>query len=73
MGGAVKGGRFYGTAPKVSVDSDDQVGQGRLLPSTATDQMSATLAQWFGVGAGDVPGILPNIGRFDTANLGFMT
>ncbi len=72
MGGAVKGGRYYGTAPKVSVDSDDQVGQGRLLPSTATDQMSATLAQWFGVAASDLQAILPNIGRFDTANLGFM-
>jgi hypothetical protein len=34
--------------------------------------MSATLAQWFGVGPADLPGILPNIGRFETANLDFM-
>ena len=34
MGGAVNGGRFYGTAPHVSIQTDDQVGQGRLLPST---------------------------------------
>jgi uncharacterized protein (DUF1501 family) len=34
MGGAVNGGRFYGTAPHVSMQSNDQVGQGRLLPST---------------------------------------
>ena len=33
MGGAVNGGRFYGTAPHVSIETDDQVGQGRLLPS----------------------------------------
>ena len=72
VGGAVKGGQFYGTAPKVSVDSDDQVGQGRLLPSTGTDQMSATLGRWFGVGASDLPSILPNIGRFATPDLGFM-
>jgi hypothetical protein len=32
MGGAVNGGRFYGVAPQISVNSPDQVGQGRLLP-----------------------------------------
>ncbi|MGL1539811.1 DUF1501 domain-containing protein, partial [Vibrio parahaemolyticus] len=35
LGGAVKGGRYYGIAPEVSLTSDDQVGQGRLLPSTS--------------------------------------
>jgi uncharacterized protein (DUF1501 family) len=37
MGGAVQGGRYYGTAPHVSIQTDDQVGQGRLLPSTSVD------------------------------------
>jgi len=72
VGGAVKGGQFYGTAPKVSVDSDDQVGQGRLLPSTAVDQMSATLMKWFGVPASDQAMVLPNLGRFATPDVGFM-
>jgi uncharacterized protein (DUF1501 family) len=72
MGGAVKGGRFYGTAPRVSIESDDQVGQGRLLPTTGVDQFGATLAQWFGCAASDLPGILPNIGNFQTNNLGFL-
>jgi uncharacterized protein (DUF1501 family) len=72
MGGAVKGGQFYGTAPHVSLDTDDQVGQGRLLPTTSVDQLAATLARWFGVASSELPTVLPNIGRFATSNLGFM-
>jgi uncharacterized protein (DUF1501 family) len=65
VGGAVKGGRFYGTAPHVSIESDDQVGQGRLLPSTATEQYAGALARWFGVPNGELATVLPNIGNFD--------
>ena len=72
MGGAVNGGRFYGTAPRVSLDSDDQVGQGRLLPTTSVDQFAATLARWFGCDAAELPGIMPNIGNFPSATLGFV-
>ncbi|MGJ3647740.1 DUF1501 domain-containing protein [Sphingomonas sp. GlSt437] len=72
LGGAVKGGQYYGVAPEVSLTSDDQVGQGRLLPSTAVDQYAATLASWFGVTASEMSTALPRIGNFSTANLGFM-
>ena len=72
MGGAVKGGKFYGTAPHVSVTSDDQVGQGRLLPSTATDEFAATLSRWFGASPADVAAIFPNSGRFAHANVDFL-
>jgi uncharacterized protein (DUF1501 family) len=72
MGGAVRGGRFYGTAPHVSIQTDDQVGQGRLLPSTSVDEFAATLARWFGCNTSELPGILPNIERFPTTDLGFL-
>jgi len=72
MGGAVNGGRFYGTAPHVSIQTDDQVGQGRLLPSTSIDQFAATLARWFGCSVGELPGILPNVGNFPNTSLGFV-
>lgn len=72
MGGAVNGGQFYGTAPKISVDADDQVGRGRLLPSTSVDEYSATLAKWLGVEAGEIPIISPNIANFNSPDLGFM-
>jgi uncharacterized protein (DUF1501 family) len=72
MGGAVNGGRFYGTAPHVSLNTDDQVGQGRLLPSTGVDQFAATLARWFGCNTGELAGILPNVTNFTNTNLGFV-
>ncbi|OYW79740.1 MAG: Tat pathway signal protein, partial [Asticcacaulis sp. 32-58-5] len=72
MGGAVNGRKFYGTAPTVSITDDEQVGQGRLLPTTSVDQFAATLARWFGVSNTELPGVLPNLGNFATSNLGFM-
>jgi uncharacterized protein (DUF1501 family) len=72
MGGAVQGGRFYGTAPHVSIQTPDQVGQGRLLPSTSVDEFAATLARWFGCNTGELPGILPNVTNFTNTDLGFV-
>jgi uncharacterized protein (DUF1501 family) len=72
LGGAVNGGRFYGTAPRVSLQSDDQVGQGRLLPTTSVDQFAATLARWFGCSVTELPGVLPNVGNFSNTALGFV-
>jgi uncharacterized protein (DUF1501 family) len=92
LGGAVKGKAFYGYAPPVGTATATtpadrvkhawEVGQGRLLPTTAVDQYASTLATWFGVPAADMPKILPNVGNFldkttpsgivYPANLGFM-
>lgn len=72
LGGAVNGGRFYGQAPQISVDADDQVGRGRLLPTTAVDEYSATLGKWLGVSPGEIPIVSPNIANFNTPDLGFL-
>lgn len=72
LGGAVEGGQFFGTAPRISTKSDDQVGRGRLLPTTSVDEYAATLGQWFGVSQSELPSVLPNIGRFGRSDLGFM-
>jgi uncharacterized protein (DUF1501 family) len=72
LGGAVNGGRHYGTAPEISLKSTDQVGQGRLLPTTSVDQYSTTLAKWFGVAPSELASVAPNIGRFASSDLGFM-
>ena len=72
MGGAVKGGDIYGKVPTLVIGGPNDTGRGRWIPTTSVDQYSATLASWFGVSATNLPVVLPNIGRFATANLGFM-
>jgi uncharacterized protein (DUF1501 family) len=64
QGGSVRGGRFYGTAPEVSVTGTSQVGQGRLLPTTSVDEYGAALGSWFGAGASELATIFPNLSRF---------
>ena len=72
LGGAVKGKEFYGKSPVFANNGPDDVGQGRLLPTTSVEQYAATLATWFGVSASDMPSVLPSINNFSTRNLGFM-
>lgn len=74
MGGAVNGRAFYGNPPVPANNGPDDVGQGRLLPSLSVDQYGSTLAGWFGVGAGQMSTVLPNIVNYNpsTWNLGFV-
>ena len=72
LGGAVKGRSFYGRAPAVAVNGPDDVGQGRLLPTTSVDSYAATLASWFGVADGELDALLPSLRNFETRNLGFV-
>jgi len=73
IGGAVQGGSFYGQYPQlVLAGPDDAEREGRWLPTTAVDQYGATLASWFGVAPGDLASVFPNIGKFASADLGFM-
>lgn len=74
LGGAVNGKRYYGTAPLVAVDSDDDVGQGRLLPTTSVDQYAATLGKWLGLSDSEVLELLPNLKYYDASKryLGFV-
>ncbi|MBC7618094.1 MAG: DUF1501 domain-containing protein [Candidatus Saccharibacteria bacterium] len=72
LGGAVKGQSFVGTPPEVANNGVDDVGQGRLLPTTSVDQLGATLANWFGVSATDQAMVLPNLDHYSIKNLGFL-
>jgi uncharacterized protein (DUF1501 family) len=70
LGGAVQGGRLFGTFPTLAVNGPDDTGQGRWIPTTSVDEFSATLATWFGVSPSDLSTVLPNIGRFARPNIG---
>ena len=74
LGGAVKGKKLYGTAPVIANNGADDVGQGRLLPSTAVDQYAATFGGWLGVSDTTLLDVLPNLRHFDAGSrkLGFL-
>jgi uncharacterized protein (DUF1501 family) len=72
LGGAVRGGRIYGTWPSYELGGPEDVGQGRLLPGVSVDQYAATLARWFGLSSFELNTVLPNLGRFSNQDLGFM-
>ncbi len=73
VGGAVQGGDMYGQYPVVGVNQANDVGAGRLIPTTSVDQYAGTLARWFGLSDGQVRQVLPNFGNFGSSPyLGFM-
>lgn len=74
MGGAVKGGDFYGQVPTPVLGGPDDLGQdGRWIPTTSIEQYGATLAKWFGLDAQTMSYVFPNLSSFATSDIGFMT
>ncbi len=77
MGGAVQGGRVFGTFPQLVLGGPDDTDSGssptgRWIPTTSVDEFAATLGRWFGLGDAELDSVFPNLGRFASRNLGFM-
>jgi uncharacterized protein (DUF1501 family) len=78
VGGAVRGHDVYGRYPvlrlgaTLAADGADDVGGGRFIPTTSSDQYAATLARWFGVQDADLARVAPSIGNFTQRDLGFL-
>ncbi len=72
VGDAVLGQRIYGDYPLLQIGGDDDVGGGRLIPTTSADQFAATIAAWFGIDDVDLNVVAPHIDNFAVRDLGFM-
>ncbi len=71
MGGGIDGGRRLGQLPDMNLGGASDISsgasaKGRLIPTTAVDQVLASAASWFGVPDTDMPTIFPNIRNFET-------
>ncbi|MDZ7644997.1 MAG: DUF1501 domain-containing protein [Woeseiaceae bacterium] len=72
VGGAVRGQELYGRYPLLEIGGPDDVGGGRMIPTTSADQYAATLARWFGIDDADLDIVAPAIANFAERDLGFL-
>ena len=70
-GGSVRGGQILGNYPtRLDDESDINVRQGgRLLPTTPWEAVWHGLAEWFGVGATEMAGVLPNMANWPAGSM----
>jgi len=81
LGGAVDGGKIYGTMPDLTLGALDdtelttnnRISRGRWIPTTSVDQYAATMAKWYGLTPTHLAEVFPNLGRFDNPDLGFLS
>jgi uncharacterized protein (DUF1501 family) len=65
MGAPVQGGLIRGRFPSLEIDGPDDVGRGgRIFPRLSADEVFCEMLRWFGVSAGDMDQVLPNIRNF---------
>ena len=73
VGGAVKGRICMANIPSSASDQTNDVGAGRLIPTTSVDQYAGTLARWFGLSDGQIRQVFPNFANFGSnPYLGFL-
>ncbi|MGA8087835.1 MAG: DUF1501 domain-containing protein [Terracidiphilus sp.] len=73
VGGSVVGGDMYGQYPVIGVNQANDLGAGRLIPTTAVDQYAGTMARWFGLSDGQIKTVFPNFANFGSSPyLGFL-
>ncbi len=70
VGDAVRGRDLYGIYPALAIDGPDDVGGGRMIPTTSADQYAATLARWFGIADAELDIVAPHIDNFAVRDLG---
>ena len=69
ISGSANGGKIYGDYPILSTGGPNDLGRGRILPTTSVDAYMAELAGWFGVPQSEITTVIPNIGNFNFSNV----
>ena len=69
FGGDINGGQYFGQWPSLALDGDNSLSRGRMIPEIATDQLHASILQWFGVSGEAIDIIFPHIHNFEPALL----
>lgn len=69
ISGSANGGKIYGDYPILSTGGPNDIGRGRILPTTSVDAYMAELAGWFGVPQTEITTVIPNIANFNFANV----
>ncbi|MEP4050782.1 MAG: DUF1501 domain-containing protein [Litorimonas sp.] len=73
MGGSVRGQQIYGDMPEIDAAHPQYTGtRMRLIPTTSVEQHAAALGGWFGLDAGELANVFPNLDRFDRSALDFV-
>ncbi|MCA1578724.1 MAG: DUF1501 domain-containing protein [Acidobacteria bacterium] len=77
VGGSVLGRTLYGAYPVLRLGGPDDTDggsnpRGRWIPTSSVEQYAGTLATWYGLSTADLTAVFPLIGRFPSANLGFL-
>ena len=75
LGGAVAGGQVVGQFPSLVLggrDDGDINRGGRMVPTTSTEQVGATLMQWMGLPASAQASVFPTLANFPVKTLNLM-
>jgi uncharacterized protein (DUF1501 family) len=67
VGPALRGREVHGRMPVTAIGTADDVGSGRLLPSTSVSQLAASLGRWMGLTEAELAWVLPDLPLFSAA------
>lgn len=70
VGPALRGREVHGRMPVAAIGTADEVGSGRLLPSTSVNQFAATLGRWMGLTEPELAWVLPGLSAFSLPSAG---
>jgi len=70
VGGGVKGKQILGKYPStLTEDGPENIGRGRIIPTTPWEAIWKGLARWMGVQESKLAELLPNMANFDATDL----